>query len=302
MVGCAGPTVAAPQPTTPRPTTAAAPTLSPLAAARRGFTTRLTSDANAHEPLQPAPPDVFTTLTYAASPGPLAAYATPVRDDGVRRPAIVWITGGDCNTINDMWSPRRPDNDQTASQFRSAGVVMMFPSLRGGDENPGRKEGFLGEVDDVLAAAAYLATRPDVDPKRVFLGGHSTGGTLALLVAEVPGPFRAVFAFGPVADVSGYEDPALTPIDLNDRTEVRLRSPGYWLDGVLTPTWVIEGDTDGNLSALEWMRSHTTNPKLRFVVVPGKNHFSVLAVTNATLAADIVKDSGSGPFVVRIAS
>ena len=33
---------------------------------------------------------------------------------------------------------------------------MMFPSLRGGNNNPGSKEGFFGEVDDVLAAADLL--------------------------------------------------------------------------------------------------------------------------------------------------
>ncbi len=34
---------------------------------------------------------------------------------------------------------------------------MMYPSLRGGNKNPGYIETFLGEVDDVIAAARYLA-------------------------------------------------------------------------------------------------------------------------------------------------
>jgi dipeptidyl aminopeptidase/acylaminoacyl peptidase len=61
---------------------------------------------------------------------------------------------------------------------------MMFPSLRGGNDNPGRHGGFYGEVDDVLAAHDYLSRQPYVDPKRIYPGGHSTGGTLALLTAE----------------------------------------------------------------------------------------------------------------------
>jgi dipeptidyl aminopeptidase/acylaminoacyl peptidase len=56
--------------------------------------------------------------------------------------------------------------------------------LRGGNDNPGRREGFLGEVDDVLAAADHLSKLPHIDPTQIYLGGHSTGGTLALLVAE----------------------------------------------------------------------------------------------------------------------
>jgi dienelactone hydrolase len=81
---------------------------------------------------------------------------------------------------------------------------MMFPSLRGGNQNPGQKEGFLGEVDDVLAAADFLVREDYVDPARIYLGGHSTGGTPVMLVAESTPRFRAVLSFGPVNDVRGY--------------------------------------------------------------------------------------------------
>ena len=37
----------------------------------------------------------------------------------------------------------------------------------------------------------FLAAQPYVDPARIYLGGHSTGGTLALLVAECSETFRA---------------------------------------------------------------------------------------------------------------
>ena len=43
---------------------------------------------------------------------------------------------------------------------------MLFPSLRGGNQNPGVKEGFFGEVDDLLAAANFLAKQGFVDPNR----------------------------------------------------------------------------------------------------------------------------------------
>ena len=136
-------------------------------------------------------------MKYDSPAGSLAAYVSPDPNDGKRHPAIIWITGGDCNTIGEMWNPRPASNDQTARAYREAGLVMMFPSLRGGNDNPGFKENFYGEVDDVLAAAAYLAKQDYVDPKRIYLGGHSTGGTLVLLVAEVPNPFRAVFLIRP---------------------------------------------------------------------------------------------------------
>ena len=114
--------------------------------------------------------------------GKLAAYLSEVPDDGTKRPAIVWITGGDCNSIGDLWTEASPDNDRTASAYRKAGVVLMFPSLHGGNDHPGTKEAFLGEVDDILAAALYLARQESVDSNRIYLGGHGTGDTLVLLV------------------------------------------------------------------------------------------------------------------------
>jgi len=62
----------------------------------------------------------------------------------------------------------------------------------------------LGEVDDVLDATTYLEKQPYVDSHRIYLGGHSTGGTLALLAAECSDRFRTVFSFALVEDVSVY--------------------------------------------------------------------------------------------------
>jgi len=118
---------------------------------------------------------------------------------------MIWVFGGFDNSIGETaWEPATPDNDQSASAFREAGMVMMYPSFRGGNMNPGNFEGFYGEVDDLLAAADYLATKDYVDPQRIYLGGHSTGGTMVMLAAAATVRFRAVFAFGPVDDVSGY--------------------------------------------------------------------------------------------------
>src|SRR5262245_38065457 len=98
-----------------------------LADARKGFQTKLENRGGPREAPDPPPENRFRLVTYPAGPGPLAAYLTPETGGG-RKPAIVWITGGDCNSIGDVWSPADPNNVQTASQYRQAGVVMMFPS------------------------------------------------------------------------------------------------------------------------------------------------------------------------------
>lgn len=274
---------------------AAPPATFPLAEARRGFHSALRPQPpSGREPVEPAPPKLFLTTKYPAPGGKLAAYLTPDPRDGKKHPAIVWITGGDCNSLGDVWSPAPRDNEQSAAAYRQAGVVMLFASLRGGNDNPGTREGFLGEVDDVLAAADFLARQPYVDAGRIYLGGHSTGGTLALLVAASSSRFRAVFAFGAAAEARDYGVPnRFVPADLSQPLENKLRSPIAWLGSVQTPTWVLEG-SEGNLDALQDMaKASTNNAQVHFVTIQGATHFATLAPTNELIAKKVVQDTGA---------
>src|SRR4051794_19039881 len=71
-----------------------------LREARRGFKTgKLRQDA-AKEPVPEPPQDLFRLVRYDSPVGPLAAYLTPDPGDGAKHPAIIWITGGDCNSID----------------------------------------------------------------------------------------------------------------------------------------------------------------------------------------------------------
>ncbi len=258
--------------------------------ARKGFQTRIVR----REPGAPVPlpPPGLANLVYYDSPaGKMAAYLTHAPDDGQRRPAIVWISGGDCNTIDaGFFSPAPPQNDQTASAFRNAGIVTLYASLRGGNQNPGVREGFFGEVDDVLAAADFLAGQNSVDPQHIYLAGHSTGGTLALLVAASTDRFRAVFSFGPADDVGGYGE-EYCPFDLANSREIELRSPVRWLHSIGCPTFIIEG-VGGNHDALLTLSRRSTNPLVRAVAVKGADHFSVLQPVSTLLARKIVQDTG----------
>lgn len=260
-----------------------------LAEARQEFQSTLTNE-KAGAPVDVPPPEVFSLVNYTSPAGELAAYVTPDPGDGQKRPAIVWITGGDCNTIGNVWDPATPDNDQTAAAFRQAGIVMMFPSLRGGNLNPGYREGFLGEVDDVIAAGDFLAKQSHVDPQRIYLGGHSTGGTLVLLVSEMSDRFRAVFSFGPADDVSGY-GPEYLPFNYRDSKETLVRSPIHWLHTIKSPTFVLEGD-GGNLDSLVSMRRHSKNPQAHFIAAKNADHFGILAPVNQLLAQKILADTG----------
>ncbi len=262
--------------------------------ARKEFKTRIVLPKS-NVPLDKPPSKVFSLVNYPTTVGNLPAYLTPAPKDKTKKyPAIVWIIGGDCNTIGDVWTPQPRNNDQSAAAFREAGIVMMFPSLRGGNMNPGDREGLFGEVDDVIAAADYLAKLPYVDPTRIYLGGHSTGGTLALLTAETTTRFRATFSYGPSSD--GINHRFFSTVDFNkfDEKEALLRTPSEWLSSIGSRVIVIEGQ-GGNAYDLDLMRKRAKNPMVTFVLVPGADHFNLLAPGNKAIAQAILKDTGSMP-------
>jgi acetyl esterase/lipase len=262
-----------------------------LVEARKGFVTKTRGNRQPPGPADAPPPAIFSVVRYSSPVGPLAAYLSPSPHDGKRHPAIVWVVGGFDNSIGDSWSPSDPNNDQSARAFREAGIVLMLPSLRGGNDNPGKRESFYGEVDDVIAAGEYVRKLDYVDPDRVYLGGHSTGGTIAVLVAESTRRFRNIFAFGPLAEVSGYGAEDLV-FDPTDAREARLRSPMYFTASIETPTWIVEGAMPpSNKDSLPYLRSDAP-PALHVFMVPNVNHFSILAPVTTLLARKIVADTG----------
>jgi alpha/beta superfamily hydrolase len=260
-----------------------------LAAARAGFHTAISAPASGTALPNP-PANLYVRADYTGGEGrTLAAFVTPDPRDGQKHAALVWITGGDSNSLDDFWTPGTPDNDQSASAFREAGVIMMFPTLRGGNIDTGKKEFFFGEVDDIHAAANRLAKLPYVDPARIYLAGHSTGGTLALLAAETGGRFASVFAFGAVGSVDRYPVDIFPDARSANQQEIRLRSPIHWLNAISTPTYLVEGDqAPGNIEELDELCHNVRNRLLHCVPVVGANHFSVLDKAARILAPEMV--------------
>lgn len=241
-------------------------------------------------PMPQPPAGLFVPLKYRSQGLELTAFVSPDPGRGERLPLMIWLTGGDTNTLGDFWVPGPPNDDQSASAYRKAGMLMMFPTLRGGNDNPGHREAFWGEVDDVLAALEAARRLPYVDPRQVYLGGHSTGATLALLVAASGASVSAVVALGPVADISGYGDLFGVPWRRLPHEEVELRSPAGWIRHVVSPTWIIEGArSPSNAGELgRFCNAGMDNPLVHCLEVPGEDHFSLLLPLNQRVAAQIV--------------
>jgi dienelactone hydrolase len=89
--------------------------------------------------------------------------------DGVGRPAVVVVHG-----YAGSGRLMRPFADTLARR----GYVVALPDLPGHAANTRPLGGLDGDLDrEIAAVVAYLRTRPDVDPDRVALLGHSMGAT-----------------------------------------------------------------------------------------------------------------------------
>lgn len=255
---------------------------------KKSHQTKLTKIVKDKNGLDKPPKGLFELVNYPTSLGKMEAYLSIPSDKSKKHPAIIWVTGGfPAGGVGDSaWKPRPASNDQSAKVYREKGLVMMYPSFRGDAGNPGYQEGFYGEVDDLLNALKYLKNVSYVDPNEIYLGGHSTGGTLALLAAASSKDFKAVFSFGPVSSPTDYGD-QYALYDIDNETETRLRSPMYYLDQIKSPTFIIEGEK-GNIWSLKYLREINKNYRVSFIEIKGADHFSVLAPINQFLAEYVV--------------
>ncbi len=266
-----------------------------LEQARAGHQTAWTAPALSQgHPLPTPPPAQFVRSDYASGDLRLAGYLSKVEGTEKRRPAIVWITGGDYQALDDsFWQADQPEHDQTVQAFRRAKVVTYLPTLRGG--NTGGGGGAIdfgyGEVDDVLAAASHLAKLPGVDPERIYLGGMSTGASLALLVAGMGEParrFKAVFALGPKAD--GFSMPSsVTQREGTDpELERKLRTPHLWLHAATQPVHVMEGLADTSDQDLKRL-CQASNRQLQCHRLGAVRHSQLVAAVAPRIAAGLVQ-------------
>ena len=91
-----------------------------------------------------------------------------------KTPAVVFLHGGFAFGDGD-WDMAKP--------FLDAGFIAMTPLLRGENHQPGTFSLYYDEVNDVLAATEELMKHPLVDSDRVYIAGHSAGGTLCVLAS-----------------------------------------------------------------------------------------------------------------------
>ena len=236
-------TPGAPAATAGAPNTPAQPARDDYAAARRSFQTKLTrrgGPPQEWDPLQ-TPPGA-QRISYSSGGLTLAALADAAPADGQKRPGLLFLHGGFALGDGD-WEMAQP--------YRDAGYVVLIPSLRGENGQAGDFSLYFNEVDDVLAAADALAQLPYVDPQRMFVAGHSAGGTLAALAAMASNRFQAAAALCGCMDQRLNAD--IAPFDTADDGEFRIRSPLDFAASFQCPTRLYFGSQE------DWALTSTRN-------------------------------------------
>jgi acetyl esterase/lipase len=134
-----------------------------------------------------------------------------------RAPAVLYLHGG--------WA--LADADLLDCQpFLAAGFVVFAPAYRGENGNPGVHEMLYAELDDALAALAWLRAHPQVDPERLFVFGHSAGGMLAALLALVPElGVRLTGSANGIYDAAVFDFQRVPFVDTPLERELRLLGP-----------------------------------------------------------------------------
>jgi pimeloyl-ACP methyl ester carboxylesterase len=121
----------------------------------------------------------------------------PAGDAAARRPAILFIQGVSCYTLDTPFDTASSENQLLNDLTRRGYVTLRVekPGIGDSQGGPCTQVDFTTEADIYRQALRQLRTRPDVDSANVFIIGHSMGGVFApLLAKEIP--VKGIIAFG----------------------------------------------------------------------------------------------------------
>jgi len=183
--------------------------------------------------------------------------------------------------------------------YVQAGMAVVFYSIDGGlrDMQAASPVDLKGAYTKFRAACAgvvngrnalefALARLPQVDPKRIYTAGHSSAGTLSLLLAQHDPRVKACIAYAPATDVEGglrevLSDPQAVSMFPRLRGFLQQSSPVTHSSRLTCPVFLFHARDDSNI---EWTDTQKfaslvekagTKPTLKFVPV-GEHYDSMI--------------------------
>jgi dienelactone hydrolase len=213
------------------------------AQARSRFRTKLITKGPVPQRWSPVKaPAGVTEIEYPSGDLRLKAWVNRPEDPTRKHPVVLYLHGGFAFGTAD-WDQSKP--------YRDAGFVVLTPMLRGENGQPGAFSYYYDELDDVLAAAEYLAKQPYADASRLFVAGHSVGGNLTLLAAMATQRFRAAAAISSAPNQAivikreaQKNQTWIYPFDKSDAREILMRSATDYAGSLKCPTRVYYGTAE----------------------------------------------------------
>jgi dipeptidyl aminopeptidase/acylaminoacyl peptidase len=226
-------------------------------------------------------------VTFAAADG-LTVHGQLFIPKGAdsRRPALLFFHGGPTNRQTfAAWDPFETHTHlYEANQYlANNGYVVLSVNYRGGSGyglNFRTARGFgaagASELNDIVGAAKYLASRPEVDPKRMGVWGGSYGGRMAsLALAEAP----EYFAAG--VDIAGVNNwlkmPELSLVSDSVAKLAYQSSAMAHVDQWRAPVLLVQADTDPIVPFAETgelaRALRARGIPVEFLMIPDEVHF-----------------------------
>lgn len=235
---------------------------------RAAFHTRLVVIGPSPQPgkMPRAPRDV-REIVYLSDNLRLKAWVGMPKNAPARMPVVIFLHGGFAFAAEDF---------DMARPYLAVGYALVMPLVRGEDGQPGHFTMFYDEVTDMLAIADYVRRQPYADPARIYLAGHSAGGTLAMLAGMASSGFRAVASFsGSPEQIAAESRSRILPFDRGNPLEFELRSPLAYASSLKSPTRLFYGSEERGSTRTMASLAQRAGLDVEAVEVPG-DHFSAV--------------------------
>lgn len=189
-----------------------------------------------------------------------------------------------------------PDTPEPAD----AQVVAAFNSFRAAEAG----------VANARMAIDYALTKiPQVDPERIYVAGHSSAATLALLVAARDPRVKACVAYAPVTDIGQHLGAPLVR-SLSSGIPgfadfVRDNSPLKDAPRLRCPLFLFTADDDSVVEPAQSARfaeaAGRTNPAVTYRRVPSGDHYDSMINVGVPRAAEWLRGvAGAAPPAARL--
>jgi dienelactone hydrolase len=145
-----------------------------------------------------ANPNAFHEVSVTVADGQWQLPGTLSLPNGNGRfPAVVLVAGSGPEDEDETIGPNKPFKD-LAWGLASRGIAVLRYVKRTKKYGAKSAVDFAAftvkdeYIDDARAAVALLASRPEIDPKRIFIAGHSEGGYIAPRIASGDGQIAGI--------------------------------------------------------------------------------------------------------------